>query len=213
MKQQDFTGLVPEQYTGKEIEAEASVELMDESQASLFYETAKERLLNVNNWHEVAGLISAKFQVISPEGGEVSRHAEKGDYFKIDIPGPGSKEGDGFDWVIVEDMKEVNDGEIECIGFRVRPSKNPFGDKPETAHFYSHESTSTFTVTREGKTVRAWIIDRNLSPNVNPESLADKIRHSAVGSGAIGIFSKIQWQGLADGLIQQSHDTALAKSF
>lgn len=51
MKQHVFTGIVPAQYTGSEIEAIASVEMKDENEAKTFYEIVKERLLNVNNWH------------------------------------------------------------------------------------------------------------------------------------------------------------------
>lgn len=201
MKQQDFTGIIPPQYTGKEIEAESLVELTDESEAKSLFEIAKRRLLNVNNWHKVAGLISANFHIISAEGQEVTREVCKGDYLRVDIPGPGSKEGDGYDWVGVEDLREINSGDMESIGFRVRPSKNPHGIKNEAAHFYTREATSSFIVTREKLKVSAWIVDRNIEPNDHVESLIDKIRDTSVGIAAIGMFSKIQWQNLAKGLV------------
>ena len=119
----DFTGIVPTQHTGEEIEAEASVELDNENEAKFFYLIAKERLLNVSNWHKLAGIISARFQLTDTSGKEINRQIEKGDYLKIDIPGPGSKEGDGYDWVCIEDLKEISEGDIQSIGFRVRPAK------------------------------------------------------------------------------------------
>ena len=199
----DFTGIVPTQHTGEEIEAEASVELDNENEAKFFYLIAKERLLNVSNWHKLAGIISARFQLTDTSGKEINRQIEKGDYLKIDIPGPGSKEGDGYDWVCIEDLKEISEGDIQSIGFRVRPAKNPSGEKNETAHFYSSESTSNFIVTRERKKITALIIDRNIKPNVHAQSLTDKIRDTAVGMSAIGMFSKIQWQNLAKGIIKK----------
>lgn len=202
MKQQDFTGIVPAQYTGEEIEARACVELKDVIEAKTFYDLVKERLLKVNDWHKIAGIISAKFQLINSKGEEVTRKAEQGDYLKIDIPGPGNSEGDGYDWVCVEEINEVADSDMQSAGFRVRPSQNPFGEKKETAHFYSDEATSNFIVTREGKQISAWIIDRNIKPNDSADSLTDKIRDTAVGMGAIEMFSKVQWQGLADGLVK-----------
>ena len=205
MKERDFTGIVPEQYTGEEIEAADFAELKNSKEAKIFYGTAKERLLNVNNWHHIAGIISAKFQLVSALGEEVDRRAEKGDFFKIDIPGPGSTEGDGYDWVYVEEIKEIAEEKIQSIGLRVRPVKNPFGDKNEIAHFYSNEATSSFIVTREENKVTAWIIDRNIKPNDDAGSLTDKIRDIAVGIGAIGMFSKAQWQGLAKGLIKKEN--------
>ncbi len=202
MKQKDYTGIVPPQYTGKEIEAEASVELNDVNTAKTFYNVVKERLLNVNNWHDLAGLISAKFQIVDAHGKELNRNAQKGDYLKIDIPGPGSKEGDGYDWVQIEELKEVEIGENQGIGFRVRPAQNPLGSKNEAAHFYSAESTSSFIIQREMAKITAWIVDRNIKPNDDAKSLIDKIRDTSVGISAIGMFSKIQWQNLAKGLVE-----------
>ena len=203
MKQKDFTGIIPAQYTGAEIEAEAFVDLKDDNEAKNFYEVVKERLLRVNNWHKIAGIVSAKFEVMDASGKEVERNVQKGDYLKIDIPGPGSSEGDGYDWVCVEDVKEVSEGDMQSTVFRVRPSQNPFGEKNETAHFYSNEATSNFIVTREGTKIKAWIVDRNTKPNTHADSLTDKIRDSAVGIGAIGMFSKVQWKGLAEGLVEK----------
>jgi len=205
MKHKDFSGILLPQYTGEEIEAEASVILNDENEAKNFFTAVKNRLLNVNNWHKIAGIISAKFKVLDAAGKEVDRNVQKGDYLKIDVPGPGSKEGDGYDWVCVEDLKEVAEGNIQSIGFRVRPAQNPLGKKNETAHFYSEESTSNFIVTREAINVIALVIDRNIKPNVQAQSLTDKIRDTAIGMSAIGMFSKIQWQNLANGLVKKEN--------
>ncbi|HEY6977186.1 MAG TPA: hypothetical protein VH396_12910 [Chitinophagaceae bacterium] len=203
MKQEDIIGIIPEHYTGKKTEAEASVTLHNTEEAIIFYKTVKERLLDVNKWHEVAGIISARFYAVDNNGNEVDRKVHKGDYMKIDIPGPGSKEGDGYDWVKIEELKEASEGDIQSVGFRVRPSENPQGDKKNIAHFYDDSATSNFIVTREGTIITASVIDRNLKPNKDTESLTDKLRHSAVGAGAIGIFSKIQWQNLVEGLVKR----------
>ena len=205
MKHHDYTGIVPAQYTGRQIEAEASVELKNEIEATAYYDIVKGRLLNVNNWHNIAGIISAKFQLVNVSGEEVDRNVQKGDYVRIDIPGPGSSAGDGYDWVCVEDVKEVSEANIESIGIRVKPAPNPLGNKNITAHFYSDEATSNFMVTRKNSKISAWIIDRNIKPNDQAESVIDNIRNSAAGIGAIGIFSKLQWQGLAEGVIKNDN--------
>ncbi len=202
MKHNDYLGLIPEQYTGKEIEADATVELRDEEEGKACYVDTKLRLLDVNNWHHIAGVFSAEFQLVDKDGKEVQRFAEKGDYLRIDIPGPGSKVGDGYDWVVVEELMEVNNADMQSIGFRVRPTQNPFSTKPDTAHFYSKEGTSNFIVMREGKKVSSWIVDRNINPNNQVASIVDRIRDSAIGIGALGLFSKAQWQGLAQGLVK-----------
>ncbi len=202
MKQKDYLDIIPEQYTGNETEAGAAVEFNDNNDAVIFYDEAKKRLLNVNKWHELAGLISAGFQVVDKNGKETNRGVQKGDYIKVDIPGPGSKAGDGYDWVMAEELKEVSDSNIQSIGFRVRPIANPLGDKKSIAHFYDDSATSNFIVTREGKKVTTRIIDRNIKPNDDTQSLTDKIRDTAIGISAIAGFSKIQWQNLANGLVK-----------
>jgi len=204
MKQKDHIRIVPPQFTGQEIETEATKVLHDEAEAKSLYAAAKKKLLDVNNWKEIAGAVTAQFQIIDEKGKAVNREVKKGDYLRIDIPGPGNKEGDGYDWVLVEELKEINNESLQSVGFRVRPNENPFGEKNETAHFYSKEATSSFIITRENVKVISWIIDRNLLPNTESGSLADKVRDVAVGVSAIAAFSKVQWQGLADGLIENN---------
>ena len=201
MKHKDFTGIVPSQYTGEEIEAESSVKSEDDNKAKLFYNKVKDRLLNVKDWHKATGILSARFYILDSSGKEVGRAVQKNDYLKIDIPGPGSKEGEGYDWVQVEELNEIDEDNIQSIGFRVRPCSNPFSEKNETAHFYDEKATSNFIVTRERSEVRVTIIDRNIKPNTQAELLTDKIRDTVAGITAIGIFSKIQWQQLAEGLL------------
>jgi len=202
MKHQDHLKVVPAQFTGQEIEADATKELKDEAAAKSLYNVAKKKLLDVNNWNKIAGTITAKFQIIDEKGEEVTRDVRKGDYLRINIPGPGSKEGDGYDWVLVEELKEINRGSLQCVGFRVRPTENPFGEKNETSHFYSKEATSSFIICRENAHLISWIVDRNLLPNTESGSLVDKVRDVVVGVSAIAGLSKVQWQQLADGLIE-----------
>ena len=203
MKSKDYTNIVPPQVTGKDVEADASIELDNDTAAIDFYEIAKKRLLDVNQWHELAGLISAKFQLTDENGNELHDEVQQGNYIRVDIPGPGSKEGDGYDWVFVEELSEVAFENIQSIGFRVRPSTNPKEGSEHIAHFYDPAATSNFMVSREGIVVTATIIDRNIKPNDDAESVTDKIRHTVAGMAAIGSFSKMQWQNLAEGLIKK----------
>ncbi|WP_147204302.1 hypothetical protein [Segetibacter aerophilus] len=203
MEEKNYTGLIPPQETGVIIDSAASEEFESPREASAFFEIAKSRLLAVNKWHEVAGKASAEFQLVDKDGHEVNRTVEKGDYFKIDIPGPGSSAGDGYDWVQVEDVKEVSQTDVDSIGIRVRPSTSPLNEDKSIAHFYSEDSTSTFIVTRENNKVTATIYDRNTKPNTDSETIMDKVRHVATGIGAIFGGSKLQWKGLAKGLVEK----------
>jgi hypothetical protein len=196
--------LVPVQRSGKAIDAASFVELNNEKIAVVFYEIVKNRLQHVNSWSIIAEGISASFQLVNREGIEVYRKASEGDFIKIDIPGPGSKSGRGFDWVRIEAMENLSNGDDEdSFGFRVRPSDNPLHGKGDTAHFYSHESTSTFIVSRQGSIVSASVFDRNIKKNSDAEQVTDRVRDGIVAGAAIISFSHIQWKNLTNGLVSR----------
>ena len=196
--------LIPEQRSGTAIDVESVVELHNEKIATVFFEIVKNRLQHVNNWSIIAGTLSADFQLVNKEGIEVYRKAQEGDFLKIDIPGPGSKTGKGYDWVRIEAMESFsNDDDTESFGFRVRPTENPFSNRGDIAHFYSEYSTSTFIVNRNGNKVSAAVFDRNTKRNEHAHLIEDKVRDNIVAGAAIMTFSHIQWQNLADGLLSR----------
>jgi hypothetical protein len=126
---------------------------------------------------------------------------QKGDYFKIDIPGPGSDSGEGYDWVQIEEVETTTSLDGERFGFRVRPTDNPQNRKEDVAHFYSEESTSSFIVERQNNKITASVHDRNTKPNTDADTVIDKIRDTIVGAAGVASFSKIQWKKLTDGLV------------
>lgn len=203
MEEKNYSGVIPENQSGKPIDIVKSIQLDDITEAKAFFNTAKDRLLHVNNWENITGSGLANFQLVDSTGNEVNRPVQKGDFFKIDIPGPGPAAGDGYDWVRVEELEEVSEADVESVGIRVRPTLSPLNESKDVAHFYSQESTSSFTVTREGNKITAGIYDRNTKPNKSADSIKDKVRDIAVGSGAVTAFSRVQWQNLADGLLKK----------
>jgi hypothetical protein len=202
MQDKNYTGLIPEQKNGKTITAEATTEFQNAAQAGVFYHEAKQRLLLIHNWHKITGKLSADFQLTNDQGKEVDRPAQKGDHFRIDITGPGSKAGEGYDWARVEDIKEVHMDDADSIAILVRPASNPETPNPNVAHFFADKSTSTFVITREGDKVTASIYDRNIEANEETEEPLDKVRNAAVGLAAKHGFSKLQWQALVEALVK-----------
>jgi hypothetical protein len=197
MSEKDYTGLIPEQTTGKEITADASVKV-DDTEAHAAFEKAKDKLLQVNDWQKMTGALGAGFQLFDADAQQVNREVRKGDFLRIDIPGPGSTAGNGFDWAKVEDLKTYNTEDVQSIAFIVRPTGNPHTNSDVVAHFYAPESTSTFTVTREKNKITAAIYDRNIEANEQASEPSDKLRNQAVGKSAKHAFSKLQWQALVN---------------
>lgn len=203
MSEKNYTGIVPRQESGAAIDATSYVEFRTVEEAETFFQVARGRLLHINAWHKVAGKISATFQLTDENGSGVKGQAKEGYYLKIDIPGPGTSTGEGYDWVIIESVEDVSSQDVQSVGIRVRPASNPRNKDEDIAHFYSDESTSSFTVTRESTKVTAAIYDRNTQTNTQTSGVADKIRDAIVGKTGIAAFSKLQWKMLADGLVKQ----------
>jgi len=203
MEEKNYTGLIPANTEGKELTAEATVTLSSATEAATLYKTARERLLYVHNWGNLAGALSADFQLTDESGKEADRLAKKGDHFRVDVPGPGSRAGGGYDWARVEEVKEVNQAGVDSIAILVRPAANPQTDNPNVAHFFSEKSTSTFVVTREGNIVTASVYDRNIEANEETKEPLDKLRNAVVGLGGKHGIAKLQWQSLVEAFIKK----------
>lgn len=204
MEEKNYSGTIPGQEEGSEINVESSIELQNTEAAKSFFEVTKSRLLDVNNWQKLAGTFTANFKLTDASGNPAPSPVQEGMYFKIDIPGPGTKAGEGFDWVKVEKIEIYNSPDIESIGIRVRPAPNPLSTNSDIAHFYSQEATSTFTVTREISKITAAVYDRNTKTNKDSGHLSDQLRNAIVGMSGIISFSRIQWKNLTEALIKQA---------
>jgi hypothetical protein len=196
---QERDAMIPEHESGTQTNTESSTECSNETEAKEFFEEVKKRLLHVNQWHDLAGVASATFQLTDEKGDPIQRSAKAGDHFRIDIPGPGTVTGEGDDWVRIEKVENLQD----LAAMRVRPATNPKNERKDIAHFFSEEATSSFIVKREGKKVVAGVYGRNEKPNTHTEKVTDKIRNAAVAAGAMSVFSKVQWKSLVSGLVKK----------
>lgn len=195
--------IVPEQHTGAKTGASETVDCGSMEEARQVFNDAKQRMLDINNWQNLAGKAGATFKLTDAMGNEVGRAPQKGDHIKIDLPGPGPTAGKGDDWVQIEEIEDKTDAmsNSESFGIRVRPAADPRTPGDETAHFYTEDATSTFMVMREGKTVTASEHGRNEVPNAGAESIIDKARNVAVAVGAMAVASHIQWKAFVRGLL------------
>ena len=192
---------IPEQTKGAKTDTSASINLGTNEEALDYYHFAKNKVLNISHWHTYSGTGTADFQLTDSLGNTVQRLAEKGDHFRIDIPGPGSKTGNGFDWVQIREIFEEINPDGQQISIIVKPATNPNNANLDTAHFFLEDASSTFIIRREGKKVFAEVHGRNEQPNTDTENLIDKARNIAVAAGAMLGFSKVQWKSLVDGLV------------
>lgn len=195
---------VPAQHTGSKHNTEYTITCPTVEACIQRFNIAKERLLEVNHWHELGGSLSANFRLTDRQGRVLYHKAEEGDHIRIDLPGPGSKDGNGYDWVEIEKIEDrsTKSGNCAYVAIRVRPSGNPQQPQGKVAHFYNPEATSSFVIERVGNSIKASVYGRNEKPNEQPDDLLDKVRNWMVAlTAAIG-FSKPQWKALVKGLLK-----------
>jgi hypothetical protein len=193
--------IIPRQHTGGHSKTKSTISLKTPEEALSRYQTAAKRLLEVNQWHEYAGKGTALFQLTDSTANPVFRPVAKGDYFRIDIPGPGSKAGEGKDWVKVKVKGEKNHGDNQLTHITVCTSGHPLKMQEYTAHFFDTAATSTFFVMRQNLTITVAVYGRNERPNIQTRSLWDRIRNILVYIGAQFGISNIQWKSLTEGLL------------
>ncbi|RYG44490.1 MAG: hypothetical protein EOO01_19410 [Chitinophagaceae bacterium] len=191
---------VPEQYTGSYMDASEHRIADAEADARALFESASLRLLSVNDWGSYAGI--SAFQLMDVHGIRADRQAREGDFIRIDIPGPGTNAGMGFDWVRIEQIKYLKNIDQEILSMTVRPCSHPLAKDGEVAHFFKAEATSTFIIRKAGLTVYAEEHGRNEIPNTEHGSFYDKSRNFVVGVAAKIGLSYPQWKSLIKGLLE-----------
>jgi hypothetical protein len=171
-------------------------EFTDEVSAKFEFSRAKERLYDVNGWTAIPGIANAVFELYSPDGQQIKRnYAEKGDFIKIDLPGPLP-----FYWVKVTEISNADDS----AQFTVQPTYDPTekDDKTVTDHFFQDQARSIFRVERNGSEITALEIGLNEAINNQKAEAGEKgLINTLVSEGGWAAFQKYQWKNLTDYLV------------
>ena len=168
--------------------------------AEAAYATLRARLLDVNGWETLNVSMHTAFALYDASGAWVDRVPMPGDFIRIDLRGPGSPAGSGYDWVCITELTEQKEEPV-WTAFTVRPSRVPGATTGPTAHFFTQEATNTFIVRKLGNCLYAEVHGRNERSNLPDDSLADRMRNRAVAlAGKVGL-GKVQWQDWTDGMI------------
>lgn len=166
------------------------------------FEILKNRFFSIHRWKEYGGDLSADFRLFDCVGSYVERMPRKGDYIRIDIPGPGDIKAKGYDWVEVMKIDDRCYGdELERYLLVCRPSAVPQSNEEHIAHFYARESSSSFIISRGIDYIKAGIYGRNEVPNISRTGFFGRIRNLLVSIGGFFQLTKIQWKSLADGFL------------
>ena len=168
----------------------------DEVSATTDFAACRERLYDVNRWSDIPGIANAVFELFTEEGTPVRRnHVEKGDFIKIDLPGPLP-----LYWVKVIEVSE----DAQRAQFTVQPTYDPThpDDKSVTDHFFQDQARSIFRVERNGREITAMEIGINEAINNKKAEAGEKrLINTLVSEGGWAAFQKYQWKNLTDYIV------------
>ncbi len=195
---------IPKQLQGESSDIEQHLDTSTPRQAHSTFVDASRRMLNINNWQDISGPLSAAFQLTNEHGDIVDRVAQPGDYIRINLPGPGTATGEGYDWVRIEsiDDKPNPAGDHEVLMMRVRPAPSPVNNESDVAHFFDNAATSTFMIERHDLRIVASVHGRNELPNKDVERTTDKLRNTVVAGAATSGMGAFQWNLLTQGILK-----------
>lgn len=195
---------IPRQYTGKALDYSNSVDLASVEEAKDFFNQVRAKLFEVNQWHKMSEGPSAEFCIMDSAGEIQDRKVQKGDYIRINIPGPGLPSSHGYDWVVVEEIQEKNEApDLQTIMLTLRPSPDPTNPLSDTAHFFKAVATSNFLVERQGTQIYLHYAGRNELVNTDNKSNLDNLRNFFIGLTAKMGASFPQWKAVIDGLAKR----------
>ena len=193
---------VPPQRIGAESAAVSEINFKTEDEAKKHFEIVKNRFQNINSWDLLAGEEKAEFALHDSTGKLIHEKPQAGNFISIKIPLLHNPADDGLDWVKVEVYEEELKNDHEQIYMRLRPTFDPTAKSDSIIHFLDDQSSSNFIISRDFKTIKAEVYARNEIPNTQDKTIVEKIRNKAVALGGMLIGSKIQWEGLTNGLIK-----------
>jgi len=172
-------------------------------EASNNFKLLHKRLINVNNWHSLSTKVKSNYQLIDSRTAEFTEDLKIGNYLRIDIPGPGSPIGNGYDWTKIVDIEsELENDDSPFFSFTVKPSPSPNSERENIAHFYDNNSSNTFIIRKIGTCIYAEIHGRNERENTSNVPILDKVRNKAVALGGKIGLSDLNWMGLTEALLE-----------
>ncbi len=198
MKAKHIPG-VPKQKSGGFHDTESTKPYKD-IEIDAQFEILKKRFFSINEWKKYCGKASSEFKHFSESGQPVTRIPQRGDFIRIGIPGPGTEEAGGYDWVEIVNIAHRETDHCESFLISCRPSRDPHQPKGRIAHFYNRSATSNIMIAKEGNILKVGVYGRNEKPNFNAVFM-DKVRNFMIAAGGMIGIAKIQWKLLTQGLL------------
>jgi len=166
------------------------------------FHKARIRLGSIKQWQDFAGTTSASFELFDSLGRQITRFPRIDDYIRINIPGPGSLIGNGYDWVKVTQFEDRPEDCYTLI--TLQPCVPPANarKREEVAHFFKPSASTNIEIKVQDLSLAVNYFGRNEETNNTSDLLVENIRNSLIGFGAKLGFSYPQWKKLVKGFLE-----------
>lgn len=173
--------------------------------AEELYQDVVIRLKTVKEWHSYSDKVKAKFVIINPDTGVETDEFEIGYLVRIEIPGPGTVSGNGFDWTKITNIQtNKNRDDMAYFAMTLKPCSPPNANSDVIAHFYKEKSSNTFIIRKIGDCIYAEVHGRNETINISDVPLMDSIRNIGINIGSKIGLGGLNWLALTEGLLNPS---------
>lgn len=198
--------LIPKQIKGDSHDVVSMKCLDTVDSAEHNYEMVVERLQAVNDWHSYSNKFKGKFKLINPKTEQQSSKLEIGMLIRIEIPGPGTVSGNGYDWTEIVDIQtNTKNDATPFFAMTIKPCSPPNADEKVIAHFFKENASNTFIIRRIGDCIYAEVHGRNETINISDVPLLDSIRNIGINMGSKIGLGGLNWLALTEALLEPSN--------
>ncbi len=170
--------------------------------ADSYFKTVVERLISVKDWCSYSDKVKTKFVIINSDTAQETNEFDTGNMIRIEIPGPGTASGKGYDWTkIIDITTNKDDAELPFFAMTLKPCSPPNANNEVIAHFYKEKSSNTFVIRRIGDCIYAEVHGRNETINISDVPLLDSIRNIGINMGTKIGLGGLNWLALTEGLL------------
>lgn len=193
----DVQHLLPVNIIGSENNAVSFIDCNSETEAFDRFRRFSQKLTEINGWNQYAGKNPTSFYLHSKEENKLAV-TQLNDLIKIKMPAPENKLGNGFDWVAVNKIENIEEREVKVFLLQMRPHSCAESANGNIAHFYTQEASNTFILAKKNKIIQFSIHGRNEVANTNRVGFLHSLRNFFVAGGGIFGGSKVQWQDFTE---------------
>lgn len=170
----------------------------DETEARIFYEKVKSKLLDLAHWDENTD--GVKYELFD-ESGEIcdNKLLKENRFIRLSLPAAMKD-----DWVKIITIYEAADEFVITVQPTYDPTEKP-ADKSVISHFYSGEARNNFCLQKNETAVVCYVIGTDEKQNAaETNNLLETVRNVAAAN--LGYFTGIQksvWKNFCKNLLEK----------